>query len=436
MNLHWSIKTLNDICVKITDGAHNSPKSVVNGKPMVSVKDLTRFGVNLANARHISNDEFEKLVNQGCRPEVGDVLIAKDGNSALDTVCTVKKELDIVLLSSVAILRPNKNLVDSDFLKYYFSSSDTISYLKNNFISGAAIPRVVLRDFKKAEISLPSLQEQKKISGILNSLEDRIENLHQINNTLESIAQALFKSWFIDFDPVHAKAEGREPEGMDAETAALFPDSFEEAELGLVPKGWGVKAVYDIATYINGASYRSFEPNDERRGLPIIKIAELKSGVTTQTRYSSVNMPDKYKINYGDILFSWSGNPDTSIDTFIWSQGGAWLNQHIFRVLPHSNQERSFVLMILRHLKPVFAEIARNKQTTGLGHVTIADLKRLKIVTPPSTILDKWNAVVTPILDQAFIMDCRSKILSHLRDTLLPRLISGQLIPDKVGEMV
>ena len=87
-------------------------------------------------------------------------------------------------------------------------------------------------------------------------------------------------------------------------------------------------------------------------------------------------------------------------------------------------------------LKPVFAEIARNKQTTGLGHVTIADLKRLKIVIPPSTILDKWSAIVTPILDQAFIMDCRSKILSHLRDTLLPRLISGQLIPDKVGEMV
>ncbi|VVC76420.1 hypothetical protein AQUSIP_17320 [Aquicella siphonis] len=167
MASNWEAKTLNDICEKITDGAHNSPQSVVNGKPMASVKDLTRFGIDLSEARLIAIDEFEKLVNQGCRPEVGDVLIAKDGNSALDTVCNVKKPLDAVLLSSVAILRPNKKLVDSDFLKYYFSSNITIEYLKTNFISGAAIPRVVLKDFKKAEIKLPPLGVQKKYLAFL-----------------------------------------------------------------------------------------------------------------------------------------------------------------------------------------------------------------------------------------------------------------------------
>ncbi|HOY56779.1 MAG TPA: hypothetical protein PK640_01420, partial [Verrucomicrobiota bacterium] len=108
---------------------------------------------------------------------------------------------------------------------------------------------------------------------------------------------------------------------------------------------------FDVATYVNGAAYSAFEPNEERRGLPIIKIAELESGVTQQTRFSDVQMPEKYRIGRGDILFSWSGNPDTSIDTFVWSHSEAWLNQHIFRVLPHRAHERFFVLMLLRHLR-------------------------------------------------------------------------------------
>jgi type I restriction enzyme S subunit len=120
---------------------------------MASVKDLTRFGVDLREARKISVEDFERLVKQGCQPQVGDVLIAKDGNSALDTVCNIKQPLEAVLLSSVAILRPNFSVLDSDFLKFYLSSKDVVDYFKNNFISGAAIPRVVLRFQKSTDPS-------------------------------------------------------------------------------------------------------------------------------------------------------------------------------------------------------------------------------------------------------------------------------------------
>lgn len=403
----WRTLTIGEFCPFYYGKALTQPERKKGNIPVVSSAGITGF--------HNKALVDSSGIIIGRKGTVGNTTLCDEPFWAIDTAFYILDD-------------PQKRDL---YFTYYLLKNLDFSAMN----SDSAVPGLNRDHAHAMLVKVPSIKEQKKIANILRIFDLRIELLKQTNTTLESIAQALFKSWFIDFDPVHAKAEGREPEGMDAETAALFPDGFEETDLGLVPKGWGEKAVYDIATYINGASYRSFEPNDERRGLPIIKIAELKSGVTTQTRYSSVNMPDKYKINYEDILFSWSGNPDTSIDTFIWSQGAAWLNQHIFRVLPHSNQERSFVFMTLRYLKPVFAEIARNKQTTGLGHVTIADLKRLKIVTPPSTILDKWNAVVTPILDQAFIMDCRSKILSHLRDTLLPRLISGQLIPNKVGEM-
>ena len=188
---------------------------------------------------------------------------------------------------------------------------------------------------------------------------------------------------------------------------------------------------YEMATYINGAAYKAFEPNTECRGLPIIKIAELKAGLTPQTAYSDVAMPDKYRIQPRDILFSWSGNPDTSIDTFVWTHDQAWLNQHIFRVSPNNAEERSFVLQNLKYLRPVFAELARNKQTTGLGHVTIADLKRLLIIKPNQAVMGQFDSTVAPLHKIIFSNQQQAQTLSTLRDTLLPRLISGQLrIPE------
>ena len=278
----------------------------------------------------------------------------------------------------------------------------------------------------KFRFRLPPPGEQHAIADILGTLDDKIELNRRMNETLEALARALFKSWFVDFDPVRAKAEGRDPD-LPKRLADLFPGSFENSELGEIPRGWCASPVYDLATYVNGAAYRVFEPNEERRGLPIIKIAELKAGVTAQTRFSNVQMPDKYRVENGDMLFSWSGNPDTSIDVFVWSQGPAWLNQHIFRVVPHSAHERAFVLTTLRSLLPVFAEVARNKQTTGLGHVTVEDLKRLLVARPPKPVLAGWNTLIGPLLSRSFGLEGENNTLAALRDTLLPKLISGEI---------
>ncbi len=267
----------------------------------------------------------------------------------------------------------------------------------------------------------------QKARTILGTLDDKIELNRRMNETLEAMARALFKSWFVDFDPVRAKAEGRRPSGMDAETAKLFPSKFEKSDVGEVPKGWTALPLYDIATYINRAAYTAFQPNDARRGLPIIKIAELKAGVTPQTKFSDVSMPEKYRIARGDILFSWSGNPDTCIDTFVWAHGPGWLNQHIFLVVPHREHERAFVLATLKYLKPVFAEIARNKQSTGLGHVTAEDMKRLLVTKPPDRLVRVWSAIASPLLGRAFQNEIEIHSLSTVRDTILPKLLAGEI---------
>ncbi len=291
---------------------------------------------------------------------------------------------------------------------------------------GATMPNLNTSILSELPFVVPPLSEQRAIAQVLGTLDDKIELNRKMSQTLEAMARAIFKSWFVDFDPVRAKAEGRDP-GLPPDLTALFPDGFEDSELGEIPKGWSTSSVYDLATYINGAAYRAFEPNEERSGLPIIKIMELKAGVTSQTRFSTVDMPNKYKIDTGDILFSWSGNPDTSIDIFVWPHGPAWLNQHIFRVVPRSVHERAFVLMALRSLLPMFAEVARNKQTTGLGHVTVADLKRLVTVRPTESILLGWNVLVEPMLDRSFGLEKEIKNFAALRDALLPKLLSGEI---------
>lgn len=322
--------------------------------------------------------------------------------------------------------------VDEEFVYYVARHPEFRAYARGRMEGTSGRQRVSWQAI--ADYAIPDFSsfERKRIGTVLSSMDNLIAANRQINETLEAMARALFKAWFVDFEPVRAKLEGRWQRGqslpgLPAHLYDLFPDRLVESEFGEIPEGWQTLPVYDIATYVNGAAFKAFQPNDEGRGLPIIKIAELKTGVTAQTKFSDVAMPEKYRLRTGDILFSWSGNPDTSIDTFIWAHGDAWLNQHIFRVDVHSSGERAFVLATLKYLRPVFAEIARNKQTTGLGHVTVGDMKRLLVVKPEGQVLAAWDRVVAPIFAAAFRNEADSISLGRLRDTLLPKLISGEL---------
>jgi type I restriction enzyme S subunit len=320
---------------------------------------------------------------------------------------------------------------DTRFLMYAIAGIDISGYL-----TGAVMPKLTQGNLNRIEINCPPLCEQRAIAHILGALDDKIEINCKQSEALEAMVRTLFKAWFVDFEPVRAKMEGRWQRGqslpgLPAHLYDSFPGRLIESELGEIPEGWLALPVHDIATYVNGAAFKAFQPNDERRGLPIIKIAELKAGITAQTKFSDVEMPGKYLLCTGDILFSWSGNPDTSIDTFIWPHGDAWLNQHIFRVDIHNPGERAFVIATLKYLRPVFAELARNKQTTGLGHVTVGDMQRLLVVKPDEQGLDAWDRVAGPIFSAVFRNELNAISLGKLRDTLLPKLISGELrVPD------
>jgi type I restriction enzyme S subunit len=392
------------------------------GVPLITAKVINNGRINFSEAQKLSFEKASSLPFGFI--EENDVLLSH--NATVGRVAIVPRlEGRVLIGTSLTYFRVNKERLLPHYLGAFFESRDFQNQLEA--VMGLSTRnQVPITAQRLLTIEVPSLAVQTEIANCIQALDNRLNLLRETNATLEAIAQALFKSWFVDFDPVHANA-GTQAPSLPPEIQALFPATFTDSPQGPIPKGWDLKVLYEVAEYVNGAAYKAFEPNLEKRGLPIIKIAELKAGVTDQTAYSDVLMKEKYKIDDRSILFSWSGNPDTSIDTFVWSHGPAWLNQHIFNVIPTDSSERSFVLMLLKHMKPIFTEIARDKQTTGLGHVTIADLKRLLVTIPEKQVLSYWNEIVDPIVERSFAVIQQMQNLVSLRDTLLPRLISGQL---------
>lgn len=182
-------------------------------------------------------------------------------------------------------------------------------------------------------------------------------------------------------------------------------------------------SLYDFAEYINGAAFKPKELGNT--GLPVIKIAELKAGITDSTQYFSGDKDKKYIVNNKDILFSWSGNPETSIDVFVWTYGKGILNQHTFNVKSNFNC-RWFTFLLLKYHKPIFTQIASNKQTTGLGHVTVSDLKRLTFPFDLNRI-QSLEDLVSSKLELYFNNQMENQYLATMRDTLLPKLMSGEI---------
>ena len=304
-----------------------------------------------------------------------------------------------------------------------------------HFNDKSGVPGVNRNDLHQMEVLLPPVEEQRAIAHLLGALDDKIELNHKTNDTLAGLCQALFKSWFVDFDPVVSNLQGDMP-SMDPAVAALFPASLSDSQGDVAPSGWASRPLAEAATYINGKAFRPSHFAPTSSGLPVVKIAEIKHGVSGQTNFTEQQCDRKFLLRDGDILFSWSGSPETSIDTFIWSGGAGWLNQHIFKVVPDRGLPRAFVFCLLKSFKGTFIALAKTKQTTGLGHVTRHDLRQETFTVPPSPVLECFADRADPLLAQLLANLLQSRTLAALRDLLLPKLLSGEIRLREAEELV
>lgn len=293
--------------------------------------------------------------------------------------------------------------------------------------TGSTVRRIPAEVLERLEVPVPSQETQKAINRLIGSFDSKIELNNSIAAATEELARTIFKSWFIDFEPVHAKARGEQPEGMDAETAALFPDSFEESELGLIPKGWKATSLSEIAEYRNGLALQKYPADESEESLPVIKIPQLKANSVDGAGTASLQVPQKFVVDDGDILFSWSG----ALEVRFWSGGKGALNQHLFKVLPTVGGPWFSYFCTLQHLS-WFREIAQSKATT-MGHIQRGHLIEAKVATPDPELLNKAGEVIQPFMDLAVMKLVENRTLRSVRDSLLPRLISGELeIPDEL----
>jgi len=393
---------LGELCIKIGSGA--TPKG---GKEsyldegeiaLIRSQNVLDFSFSYDGLIFINQNQARKLSN--VEIEENDVLLNITGDSVA-RVCQVPKNiLPARVNQHVAIIRPKEGILDSTYLKYYLLRPQFKDYMLGLSSAGAtrnALTKGMIEDF---EIELPDLPTQQKIASILSSLDDKIELNRQTNATLEAMAQALFQEWFVAFNFPGATGE------------------MEDSELGLVPKGWRVEPLDKVADFLNGLALQKFPPENEDGFLPVIKIRELKNGVTSSSDKASPNIPEKYIIHDGDLLFSWSG----TLEVKFWNGGKGALNQHLFKVTSEKYPAWFCYLWVQYHLNE-FRNIAADKATT-MGHIQRKHLSEALCLIPEN--LEKIDASLKPIIDTIISNEQENQTLTQVRDGLLPRLMKGE----------
>ncbi len=394
---------------------------VDDGVPFLRSLNVDPFGINTSDLKFVSAEFHQRLKKSALRP--GDVVIVRTGKPG---TCAVIPEWlnnancsDLVIARCGAEIRPR-------FLCYWINSA--ASHHISSHLVGAVQQHFNVGAAKKMLVATPSLFAQDQVISILGSIDDRITLLRETNATLEAIAQALFKSWFVDFDPVRTKAEGRQPEGMDAATAALFPDSFEETELGLVPKGWRVMPIGEAVECVGGGTPDTkneayWQPEEfswsspkDLSGLqsPVLLSTERKLSAQGLAKVSSGLLPS------GTLLMS-SRAP---IGYLAIAQIELAVNQGYIAMLPGG---RLPVLYLLFWCRMNMEVIKGRANGSTFMEISKKAFRPIPALVPSAEVLAAFEQVVGPLFERLVANERQAQTLTRIRDTLLPRLISGQL---------
>jgi len=304
---------------------------------------------------------------------------------------------------------------DPRFCSFLLQSLDLKRY-----DAGSGVPTLNRNHIHPLPVRVPDFPEQRAIASVLGVLDDRCELNRRTNETLDAMARALFKSWFVDFDPVRAKMENRDT-GLPPDIANLFPDRLRESELGEIPDGWDVLSLDQIAFFRNGLALQKYRPVADEDWLPVLKIAQLRAGTADGIEKARASIAPEFIVDDGDVVFSWSG----SLELRVWTGGPAALNQHLFKVTS-SAYPKWFVLRCIESHLNDFRAIAASKATT-MGHIKREHLREARCVVPGHDLLAAANRVFEPLLHDVVQQGLLTRRLTAIRDTVLPHLVSGEV---------
>jgi type I restriction enzyme, S subunit len=402
MSSKWNEYKLSEVCTITSSKRIFAHDYVDSGIPFYRSKDVIdkALGTFVNIEIFISESRFNKIADKFGYPREGDLLLSSVGNrSGIPYV--VKKEGKLYFKDGNLTWFKDFNCLNSLFLYYWLISNDGQNSL-NSIMIGSAQKALTISGLLELKIKIPDIESQNKIVLLLRSLDDRISLLREINTTLGAIAQALFKSWFVNFDPVHAKQEGCEPEGMDAAIAALFPSSFVESELGMIPAGWHVGKVEHLMELAYG---KALKASDRTSGqVPVYG----SGGITGLHNEALVNGPSIVVGRKGTVgSLYWEDRPLFPIDT-------------VFYVKAKLPLTYCFYQLDVLGLEKMNTDGA----VPGLNRNNVY---RLPVVVPGNPVIEAFDDQVALLRKRIFVNVTHAQTLSALRDSLLPRLISGQL---------
>ena len=413
--------TIGEIC-QVFDGPHATPARRDSGPLFLGITSLNKGRIDLSASDHVSEEDFFKWTRR-VTPRPGDVVFSYE--TKLGEAALIPDGLRCCLGRRMGLMRPDPNKLDSRSLLYYYLSPKFQEVIRERTVHGSTVERIALIEFPKFPVYLPPLAEQKRIAHILGTLDDKIELNRRMNATLEAMARALFQSWFVDFDPVRAKLEGRQPEGMDASTAALFPDHFQNSPLGHIPKGWRVAPLHELTSYLSRGIGPSYTIDG---GVPVLNQKCIRNH---RVDFSQARRHDESKKSVAgrtlkllDVLINSTGQGTLGrVAQVIEEPKNVIVDSHVTVVRAASTIDACFLGMALL-LREIDIE-SLGEGSTGQTELSKTRLGQLSLVVPRVTLQHAYGTRILPTLQLIATNDQQSRTLTTQRDALLPHLLKN-----------
>ena len=381
----WKEIPLSNTTSFIVDNRGRTAPIELDGIPLIATNCISNNNLYpiYENLRYVSEDTYKTWFRS--HPEPGDIILTLKG-SQNGAVCLVPNPVNFVIAQDMVALRVNENVINRLFLFAALRSADVQAQIKNLDVSGV-IPHFKKSDFDKLLLPYPDRKVQDSIGQIYISLCNKIDLLHRQNTTIETLAETLFRQWFV-----------------------------EEAK-----EDWETQPLSSIANFLNGLACQKFLPKNDFDKLPVLKIKDLGSGITENSDWASTDVKPEYIVKNGDVIFAWSA----SLMVKIWNGEDCILNQHLFKVTSSDFPKWYYYLWCKYHLEE-FLSIAASHATT-MGHIKRGDLDEAMVVVPSENELKEMTLTIQPIMDKLINNNKQIRTLIALRDTLLPKLMSGEV---------
>jgi len=413
----WPKLSLREAGVKLIDCDHRTPPAGEVGYPYVAIPQLRRGRIDLTDVRLISREHLDEWTRKA-KPLANDVVLSRRCNPG--ETAFVPPNLEFALGQNLVLLRADGTTVFPPFLRWLVRGPEWWEQIGKFLNVGAVFDSLRCADVPNFKLCIPPLSEQKRIAHILGTLDDKIEVNRRMNATLEAMARALFQSWFVDFDPVRAKVAGQ-PTGLPQPLADLFSDAFEESELGEIPKGWKMGALGDVAEHPR----RGVQPDEIDPSMPYLALEHMPRRCIALSEWGVADglESNKFEFKKGEILF---GKPRPYFHKVGVAPVDGVCSTDIVVVTPMTDDWFGFVLCHVS--SDAFVDYTNAGSTgTKMPRTSWGEMACFPLVIPPKPVAEAFTKQVRPAIDRIIAGIPQIRTLATLRDTLLPKLLSGEL---------